>query len=167
MQRYVASCCTVFMHKQARLSISRCKHVCRVISPETIGATRLRERCWSLPVRCCCVIRLQQAFPSNRGSEPREPHPGLSKPLLQPAALRGGRARGGKRGQASPEATPNMSSRLASHLGRDVGAGVAATLRQRQKQKQGDPEDTAKPCPQGQSPGRASAKHPLSAVCGR
>lgn len=37
MQRYVAACCTVFMHKQACLSISRCKHECRVISPETIA----------------------------------------------------------------------------------------------------------------------------------
>lgn len=102
MQRYVASCCTVFMHKQARLSISRYKPVCRVISPETIGATRLRERCWSLPVRCCCVIRLQQAFPSNRGSEPREPHPGLSKPLLQPSVCFASPRREGKRGQKGP-----------------------------------------------------------------
>lgn len=98
MQRYVAACCTLFMHKQARLSISRCKHVHGVISPETIGAARLGERCRSLPVRCCCVIRLQQAFPSNQGSEPREPHPGLSKPLLQPSARFASPRRGGQEG---------------------------------------------------------------------
>lgn len=86
MQRYVTACCTVFMHKQACLSISRCKHECRVISPETIGAARLEERCRSLPVRCCRVIRLEQAFASNQGSEPREPHPGVSEPLLQSSA---------------------------------------------------------------------------------
>lgn len=102
MQRYAAACCTVFMHKQARLSISRCKHMCGVISPETIGATRLGERCWSLPVRCCRVIRLQQAFPSNRGSEPRELHPGLSKPLFQPSTRFGSLRREGKRGQKGP-----------------------------------------------------------------
>lgn len=83
MQRYVAACCTVFMHKQACLSISRCMHECRVISPETMGAARLEERCWSLPVRCCRVISLQQALASNQGSES---HPGVSEPLLQSSA---------------------------------------------------------------------------------
>lgn len=100
MQRYVAACCTVFMHKQACLSISRCKLECRVISPETIGTARHEERCRSLPVRRCPVIRLQQAFASNQGSEPREPHPGVRSlsSSLQPTLLSEGRGQDGTKG---------------------------------------------------------------------
>lgn len=64
---------------------------------------------------------------------------------LQPALpLRGGRARGDKRGQASLEVIPGVSGRLASHLGGDVGAGVAAALRQ--ERQQDGPEEPTSPC---------------------
>lgn len=100
-----------------------------VISPETIGTARLGECCWSLPLRCCRVIRLQQAFPSNQGSEPRKPHPGLSKLLLQPSfPSPRGRASRDKRGQPSLEVVPGVSGCPTSHLGEDGGAAHATTL---------------------------------------
>lgn len=101
MQRYVAACCAVFVHKQACLSISRCKRVCGVISPETIGAARLGERCWSLPVRAAvlsgCSRRSHLIGDLSPGSRTRGVQ-SFSSSLKPALPLQGGEGKRGKKG---------------------------------------------------------------------
>lgn len=80
MQRYVAVCGAVFMHKQARLSTPRCKPLRVVVSPETTGAPRMLQR-----------YQVAAGVPVPLGSQPPSPYEALR---ASPSAFSSRRARG-------------------------------------------------------------------------
>lgn len=95
MQRYVAACGAVFMHKQAGLSIPRCKPLHMVVSPETTGAPRMLQR---YQVAAGVLVPL--------GSQPPSPHEALK---ASPPTPRQG-------GQEGTQVSPTRAWELALSL---------------------------------------------------
>lgn len=75
MQRYVAACCAVFMHKQACLSIPRWEHDCIAVSPEAAGAPGLGSRAAAAPWDAAALSgrSRQPLIPFLLGSQPLSP----------------------------------------------------------------------------------------------
>lgn len=72
MQRYVAACCAVFMHKQARLSIPRWEHVCIAVSLKAAGAPGLGSTAAAAPWDAAALsgCSRQPLLPFSLGSQP-------------------------------------------------------------------------------------------------